>query len=132
MEIKGRVTQILPEQTGEGRNGQWRKQSFVIEMPGTYPKSVCFDVWGNNIDAFAIKQDDEIIVSIDIESREYNGRWYTNVKAWKVAREQTAGPTASVSAPPADTSWPNPNDSYANTSNDANSGGSPEVDDLPF
>ena len=42
MEIKGRITQLLEEQTGQGRNGQWRKKAYVIELPGTYPRHVCF------------------------------------------------------------------------------------------
>jgi hypothetical protein len=129
MEVKGRVTHILPEQTGEGRNGQWRKQSFVIEMPGTYPKSVCFDVWGANIDAFGIKQNDEVIASVDIESREYNGKWYTNVKAWKVVKDQPQEHTASVSAPPTDQSWPTPADEVKAT---PTSSSPSDFDDLPF
>lgn len=126
MEIKGKVTHVLPEQTGEGRNGTWRKAGYVVEIPGQYPKSVCFDVWGPNIDAFAIKEGEEVIASIDLESREYNGKWFTNVKAWKVAREQ-AQPTAGVSGPPpaADSSWPKPSD-------DVSSGDSQDFDDLPF
>ena len=95
-------------------------------MPGTYPKSVCFDVWGANIDAFGIKQNDEVIASIDIESREYNGRWYTNVKAWKVVKDQPQEHTASVSAPQTDQSWPTPADEVKTTPSDG------DFDDLPF
>jgi hypothetical protein len=126
MEIKGRVTHILPEQSGEGRNGTWRKQEYVIEIPGTYPKSVCFDIWGANIDAFAIKQGEEINVSFDLESREYNGRWFTNVKAWKISRDQQApAQNASSGPPPKTESWPTPADEIS-------SGGSNDFDDLPF
>lgn len=123
MELKGRITHVLPEQSGEGRNGTWRKKEYVIEMPGTYPKSVCFEVWGNNIDAFNIQQSDEIIASLDLESREYNGRWYTNVKVWKVVKDQ---PSVSGSSAPAqgDSSWPSPDDEISSTTE--------EFDDLPF
>ncbi len=53
--------------------------------------------WGDKIDDFQIKQNDEVEVSIDIESREFNGRWYTDVKAWKVAKTSSGG---GESAPP--------------------------------
>lgn len=124
MEIKGKVTHVLPEQSGEGRNGTWRKAGYVLELPGTYPKSVCFDVWGPNIDAFAVKQGEEVTASIDIESREYNGKWFTNVKAWKVSREEAA-PTAGVSGPPPQSSWPTPEDEVKVPKSE-------EFDDLPF
>ncbi|MBL7831040.1 MAG: DUF3127 domain-containing protein [Saprospiraceae bacterium] len=84
MEIKGRIIQLLPMQSGEGKNGTWRKQDYVLETMDTYPKKLCFNAWGDKIDQFAIKQDEVVTVHFDIESREYNGRWYTDVKAWRV------------------------------------------------
>ena len=86
MELTGKIIQILPEKTGETARGQWRKQEYVLETDGQYPKKVCFMVWGEKIDEFAIKDGEELVVSIDLESREYNGRWYTDVKAWKINR----------------------------------------------
>ena len=84
MDIKGRVTQLLPLQTGEGKNGAWKKQDFIIETDGQYPKKVCISAWGDKINESALQVGSEINVSFDIESREYNGRWYTDVKAWKI------------------------------------------------
>jgi hypothetical protein len=84
MDIKGRVLQLLPLQTGEGKNGTWKKQDFVIETDGQYPKKVCISAWGDKINESALKVGNEVNVSFDIESREYNGRWYTDVKAWKI------------------------------------------------
>ncbi len=84
MDIKGRVTQLLPLQTGEGKNGAWKKQDFIIETDGQYPKKVCISAWGDKINESALQIGSEINVSFDIESREYNGRWYTDVKAWKI------------------------------------------------
>jgi hypothetical protein len=98
MEIKGRIIQIMPMTSGEGRNGTWRKQEYILEIPnGNFaPKKVCFTAWTDKIDQFAIRENEELIVSIDIESREFNGKWYTDVRAWKVARgqEQSAPATA--------------------------------------
>lgn len=84
MEINGRVMQVLPEVTGEGKNGMWKKQDFVIETDGQYPKKVCFTVWGDKINSQMMQEGNMLNVSFDVESREYNGRWYTDLKAWKI------------------------------------------------
>jgi len=90
LQITGTVQQVLEEQSGEGRNGSWRKQEFILETAGEYPKQICIVMWGDNIDKFEVQADEKMTAHIDIASREYNGRWYTDVKAWKVERD-TAG-----------------------------------------
>ncbi|MDF7816912.1 DUF3127 domain-containing protein [Runella sp. MFBS21] len=104
MDIKGRVIQLLALQTGEGKNGAWKKQDFVIETEGQYPKKVCISAWGDKINESALQIGNDVNVSFDIESREYNGRWYTDVKAWKIeslsASSVEAMPTASTSSRP--------------------------------
>jgi hypothetical protein len=87
MEVSGKITDILPEKSGQSANGTWRKQEYILETGGQYPKKVCFMAWGDKIDQFQIKQGDNVTVSVDLESREFNGRWYTDVKAWKVSRD---------------------------------------------
>ena len=86
MELSGTIIQLLPEKSGESARGPWRKQEYILETEGQYSKQVCFMAWSDKIDEFAIKAGENLVVSIDLESREYNGRWYTDVKAWKVAR----------------------------------------------
>lgn len=93
MELSGKIISVLPAQTGQGRNGPWKKQDFVIETPGEYPKKVCITVWGDKIEQWAIKAGDAVTASIEIESREYNGKWYTDVKAWKVVKESQSPAT---------------------------------------
>ncbi len=95
LQLEGIVRELLPVQEGEGRNGKWRKQLFILETPGNYPKQICLLVWGDRIDQFNLKEGENITASIDIESREFNGRWYTDVKAWKVERKaaSTGQPT---------------------------------------
>ena len=86
MEINGKIIELLPEKSGESAKGPWRKQEYILETEGQYPKKVCFMAWSDKIDEFAIKEGESLVVSVDLESREYNGRWYTDVKAWKVTR----------------------------------------------
>ncbi len=88
LKITGTVTEILEEMSGEGRNGPWRKQDFVLETGGQYPRPVCITQWGDDIEKFAIREGETLTAHIDIRSREYEGRWYTDVKAWRVERPQ--------------------------------------------
>jgi len=106
LQITGTVQQVLEEQSGEGKNGPWRKQEFILEIPGDYPRQVCVVVWGDNIDKLAVQANEKLTAYIDIASREYNGRWYTDVKAWKVERDagEEAGP------PPFDADIPFPSE----------------------
>lgn len=130
MDISGKVIQVLPKQTGNGKNGTWEKQDYVIEIQGTYPKKVCFNLWGAKIAQFDIKEGEFINIGVDIESREYQGRWYTDVRAWKVERpganSAPMGQPASNQAPAHDPFAPSDDvsDPFA-----ASSG---EADDLPF
>lgn len=88
MEISGKIIQALEEQSGNGRNGTWRKRDYIMETPGQYPKKVCLTVWGDKIDQFNIQEGSELTASIEVESREYNGRWYTDVKVWRVNSQE--------------------------------------------
>lgn len=96
MDISGKIIQLLPKQTGQGKNGTWEKQEYVLETEGQYPKKVCFNLWGDRISKFSLKEGDQVTVSFDLESREYSGRWYTDVRAWNVARK--SGATAETPA----------------------------------
>ena len=102
MDITGKIVQLLPLQSGQGKNGLWRKQDYIIELGGQYPKNVCFNIWGDKIDTFQLKVGDEVKVDFDLESREFNGRWYTDVKAWNVSRvgAQSAQPNAAAAPAP--------------------------------
>ncbi|HRH36149.1 MAG TPA: DUF3127 domain-containing protein [Catalimonadaceae bacterium] len=100
MDISGTIIQILPEESGTAKNGNtWRKQYFVIETKDQFPKKVCIQAWGEKIDQFGLQIGDDATVSFDIESREYNGKWYTDVKAWKVQKGTSAPPTQSNNSP---------------------------------
>lgn len=84
MQLVAKVIQLLPLQTGTGKNGAWKKQDIIVETEGQYPKKVCISVWGDKISANHLVVGNKLKIDFDIESREYNSRWYTDVKAWKV------------------------------------------------
>jgi hypothetical protein len=122
LELKGTISQILPLQSGNSANGTWRKQEFILDIPGQYKKQVCLYAWGDNIDNFKLQEGEEVTASIDLESREYNGRWYTNVKVWKVARTESSAPPPTGDEVP----WSSYSEQPANLSSDN------DLDDLPF
>jgi hypothetical protein len=111
MDITGRIIAVLPAQGGISRNGnEWKKQEYVLETHEQYPKKVCFQIFGSDrIEQAAIRKDEELTVFFDIESREYQGRWFTNINAWKVERSGAdvpppaptyTAPSAPVPPPP--------------------------------
>ena len=90
LKVTGIVKELLPEQSGTSTKGFWRKREFILETDGNYPKQICMVQWGDNIDSVKIGVGEKVTASIDIASREYNDRWYTDVKAWKVEQEAAA------------------------------------------
>ena len=132
MELTGKLIQVLEEQTGDGKNGKWSKCDFVIEVAhDKYPKKVCITAWGDLIGTVkATPIDSELKVSFDISSREYNGRWYTDVKAWKVE-----GGSGGGSSQPSRSNNANYSNSNANSNSGGNEGSQERYvseDDLPF
>ena len=99
MEIKGRLVKILPPITGQGRNGEWKKQEFVIELEGTtYPRKVCISTWGDKVNVESLVEGSLLNVFFDVESREYQGKWFTNVTAWKVEVVEDSQQTSSTAS----------------------------------
>lgn len=95
--IKGKVTHVLPKET-VGQNSK-EKQTFVIKTEDQYPKDVAFEAWDKAVGfSSKLKQGDTVEVSYDVQSREYNGRWFTTAKAFKIVTVSSgAGSSAAVS-----------------------------------
>jgi hypothetical protein len=102
MELKGRVVQLLPLQSGMGKKGPWKKQEFIVETQSQYPKKVCLSIWGDKIDQFNVAVGHVVTAAVELESREYNGRWYTEARAWKIEKNSISeddGPPPPMDAP---------------------------------
>ncbi len=84
MQLTAKLTQLLPIQTGTGKNGEWKKQDIIVETDGQYPKKVCVSIWGDKINEGQLQIGNSLQIDFDIESREYNSKWYTDIKAWKI------------------------------------------------
>jgi hypothetical protein len=99
LELSGKLYRVLPEVRGNGRNGEWIKQDFVIETTDQFPKKICITAWGEKVDEIKqLRQGDDLRVSVNIESREYNEKWYTDVKAWKIETGASASVPAAAAA----------------------------------
>lgn len=125
MEFTGKIIAVLPARGGISKNGnEWKVQEYVIEDHGQYPRKMCFDVFGTEkIEQFNIQQGEELTVSFDVDAREYQGRWYNSIRAWKVDRvaQQAAAQPVAPAAPQAMAPAPAPDFTASNS-----------ADDLPF
>lgn len=125
MEVTGKLIDVLEAQTGTSARGEWKKQEFIVETQEQFPKKICIANWNDKIDIGSIKTGDTVTLSINIESREFNGRWYTDVKAWKMAigANADAGAQGASDMPPT-APPPNIDDAKWEENDDTN--------DLPF
>lgn len=84
MEIEGKIIQELPMQSGVSKAGNpWKKREWVLETFGSYPRKVKFHVFGDRGDTMNIEVGNSYTLSFDLESREFNGRWYTDVSVYQ-------------------------------------------------
>ena len=111
MELAGKVIAVLEPRGGVSKTGnEWKVQEYVIETHDQYPKKMCFDVFGaDKIAQFNIQAGEELNVFFDVDAREWNGRWFNSIRAWKVERVSAAAPAGAPGAPvppPAPTAAP--------------------------
>lgn len=122
MDVKGKVLQLLPVQSGVSKAGkEWSKQEFVIETEEQFPKKICFTLFGDKLSLVnGISVGQEVEVFFNLESREFNGKWYHNINAWRINPvQQNSAEAPGFSAE--DVPPPPAQDDHE-----------PPVDDLPF
>lgn len=107
MEATGKIIAEFNERGGvSNRTGnEWKAKSYVLEVPGDFPRKLVFDVFGvDRLQAFNIQIGELLTVHFDIDAHEYNGRWFNDVRAFRVDRGQAApaaAPEAASAAAPA-------------------------------
>lgn len=133
LNISGIVLNILPLQTGTSKAGNpWQKQDFILETGGQYPRKVCICLFGDNVEKFPLQVGQSVTASVDIESREFNARWYTDVRAWNVVYNgQQQGAPAPAPTATAPTAQPAPTPAKGATAQ-APAGAPAAANDLPF
>lgn len=121
MQLTAKLIQILPLQSGTGKNGEWKKQDIIVETQDQYPKKICVSLWGTKFQHVSLNSGELYTIDFDVESREFNGRWYTDVKAWKMEAQNSS---PNFSPKNEDDDIPPPENPF--------SGANEEIDDLPF
>ncbi len=126
MELAGRVIAVLEPRSGVSKTGNpWKVQEYVIETHDQYPRRMCFDVFGEDkINQFNIQIGEELNVFFDIDAREWQGRWFNSIRAWRIDRvsPMQQAPAPDPSFPPVNAAPVPPADFSAGD----------EKDDLPF
>jgi hypothetical protein len=125
MDITGKLIQIIEPITGESSRGPWKKQEIIIETEDQFPKKVCLLNWNDKVEITGLKTNDLIKASVNIESREFKGRWFTDVKIWKI---ELVNKNDQTEPPSDDAPLPGPDE----ISDDPFADDSGENDDLPF
>ncbi|MFD2934402.1 DUF3127 domain-containing protein [Spirosoma flavum] len=139
LELVGKLIKVLPEVSGQSQKGPWSKQEFVLEtLDASYPKKVCLTAWGDKVaDLKQFADGDTLKATFSAESREYNDRWYTELRAFRIELAEGDGGSAPAAAPrsaptqqaqarPAQQSQPAPAAMSFNSAFDE------ESNDLPF
>jgi len=100
MQVKGTLIQKLKMESGVSKAGkEWKKQDFVVETNEQFPKKVCFTLFGDKITLIdGVNEGTEIEVFFSVESRDFNGKWYHNINAWKI--EQAGNANYTTNYPP--------------------------------
>ena len=138
-EIEGTLQRKLPAQSGRSARGDWAKQEFVLEYPdGNFNSEVCITAWGQDkvseLDRF--KEGDRLKVSFNIRAPEYNGRWYNDLRAWRISPAQPpqgqAAQAQAYAAPAPSYNEPAPTAPAPSYEDMPAEDASQSVDDLPF
>ena len=126
MDITGNIIAVMPAQSGvSARTGNpWMTQEYVLEIPGSFTRHMCFRIFGEDrIKQFALSQGDtNVTIQFDIDAREYNGRWFNDIRCYnviKLSSQQAPQPAGQQATAPAAAPFPPPQPSQGN-------------DDLPF
>ena len=125
MEFEGVVYKILPATKGTSARGDWQRQEVIFELPQEFSRKICVIFFNKESDVARLKEGATYTVSVNIESREYNGKWYTDVRAWRVQPKQEEAAAAAPAMPDMPPFAEEP--AYA-----APAAPMAEVDDLPF
>lgn len=128
MEFEGTVWRVLPLVKGTSARGEWMKQEVVFELPGEFNRKLCVGFWGDKAqEAGTLQPGESVAVSANVESREYNGRWFTEARAWRITRKAAQQPQPQAPVADGCRRW-----THSLPTNRPRRVRPAEVDDLPF
>ena len=140
LELEGTIRQKLGEQSGSSARGAWVKQEFLLEYPdGNYTAQLCLTAFGQDKvqELQKYQVGDRVKVSFNLRSREFNGRWYNDIRLWRIVPAGGAGDQAAPRAydVPSQKVTPTPAASYGSPYKQApadyQAAPAPSIDDMP-
>lgn len=120
MEFEGVVFKKLPAVQGESARGKWVRQDVVFEVPGEFTRKTVVTFFNKEDEVASLQEGATYLVSINIDAREYNGRWFNDIRAWRIQPKQVETPQMA------------PQDEYAVPASAPAMPPIDEVDDMPF
>lgn len=101
MELRGIIVKDLGERSGVSASGKsWKAKEYILEFLDGFTRHMQFEVFGEDrINNFNICEGEQLTVYFDIDSREYKGRWYNTIRAWKVERNAVEAPPQMPTSP---------------------------------
>lgn len=119
--FKGRVVEMPAPKTGVNVSGEWMVQTVIVEEQ-EYHKKYSFEIFGKDkCEKFDLHVGDNVNLSFNLASSQFNGRYYTTCRIWNVYKNGSANNDNSDNAPSAvETKKPEKENKIATT------------DDLPF
>ncbi len=107
MKISGKVVKVLAPVRGTSARGEWVKQEVIFEQPDDFGRKLCIAFWADKAaEAASLREGEQCEVSVNLESREFNGRWYTEARAWQLVRTTPAAAAPAMEEAP----FPMPDD----------------------
>ena len=102
MEFEGVVYKIMPVTRGTSARGEWQRQDVVFDYNdgGQFSRKICVTFFNKESDVAKLREGETFLVSVNIESREYNGRWYTDIRAWRIQPKQAESAAPMPDMPP--------------------------------
>ena len=95
MNVIGKLIKKLDRETGVSKTGKtWEKQSILVEQNVEWNKEVVITFFGDKIKSIRdIEEGSDVNVSVNLSSREYNGKYFHNIDGWACARlgQETVG-----------------------------------------
>lgn len=132
MEVTGKIIVDCGETSGVSKAGrEWKKHAYVLETQESYPKKIFFDFFGERADQYPLQVGQTVKLSFDIDSREYQGRWFTSISGWKAEPAEAVNPfnqPAQAAPAPAPAAYA----PAAVPTQNVSLGASEPTDDLPF
>ena len=124
MEFEGIVFKMMPVTSGTSARGEWQRQDVVFEVSdGTYTRKICVTFFNKQEDVAKLREGSTYTVSVNVESREYNGKWYTDIRAWRLQPKESVAASAPMGVEPPISAMAVPQFESVPMA---------EVDDLPF